>query len=70
MKLLTAIVGLTFLVPGMRVRTTSAASAVTQRAIPQTTLLVDTDDACRLTVDDQDEGVITPSQAKKIKVSG
>jgi multidrug efflux pump subunit AcrA (membrane-fusion protein) len=31
-------------------------------------VLVDTDDSCRLTVDDTDEGVITPDQSKKIKV--
>jgi hypothetical protein len=31
-------------------------------------MLVDTDDACRLTVDDQDEGVVTPAQSKKINV--
>ena len=32
-------------------------------------LLVDTDDACRLLIDDEDKGVITPAQSQKFKVS-
>lgn len=35
---------------------------------PTTVLLVDTDDSCRLTVDDEDEGVITPDKSQKIIV--
>jgi hypothetical protein len=31
-------------------------------------VMVDTDDSCRLTVDDRDEGIITPDHAKKISV--
>lgn len=49
--------------------TTHAAQSQTKKPVASTTiLLVDTDDSCRLTVDDQDEGVITPDQSKKIKV--
>lgn len=33
------------------------------------TLLVDTDDACRLVIDDEDKGVITPDKSQKFKVS-
>lgn len=50
-------------------QTKSSASGATQNAEKTAMLLVDTDDACRLTVDDQDEGLITPAQSKKIRVS-
>jgi hypothetical protein len=50
--------------------TGSAAHGQARKSEPQTTvLLVDTDDSCRLSVDDQDEGVITPAQAKKATIS-
>jgi hypothetical protein len=40
-----------------------------KKSAPATTvLLVDTDDSCRLTVDDLDEGMITPDKSKKISV--
>jgi hypothetical protein len=49
--------------------TLSAAQGQTRKPAPQTTaLLVDTDDSCRLTVDDQDEGVLMPAQPKKINI--
>jgi hypothetical protein len=49
-------------------QTKSSTSGTTQKGGKTTTLLVDTDDACRLTVDDIDEGVVTPDHAKKIDV--
>ena len=55
------------LVPLLFVTSTNAQA---RKSAPQTTvLLVDTDDACRLTVDDQDQGIITPAQSKKITIS-
>src|SRR5271157_2241537 len=43
-------------------------AAPTSRA-RTSTLLVDTDDTCRLVLDGNDQGVITPAQSKKIDVT-
>lgn len=47
-----------------------AADAQTEAksALPTSLILVDTDDSCRLMVDDVDEGIITPDQSKKVRV--
>lgn len=37
-------------------------------ANPKSVILVDTDDDCHLTIDDTDQGVVTPSQSKKVSV--
>lgn len=46
----------------------SANGQAKKPAPPTTVLLVDTDDTCHLTVDDEDEGIITPDAPKKINV--
>ncbi len=40
-----------------------------QSATKGAVLLVDTDDACRLLIDDEDKGLITPDKSQKFKVS-
>lgn len=66
MKIFIAILGLIILLPCTTSR--AARGQTSKSSKPMAVLLVDTDDSCRLTVDDQDEGVITPDQSKKINV--
>jgi len=46
----------------------ASAQSTTNAVAKTSTILVDTDDACRLSVDGSDEGVVTPDEVTKIKV--
>ena len=46
----------------------TSAQAAANAVVKTSTIVIDTDDACRLSVDGSDEGLVTPDQAVKIKV--
>lgn len=46
----------------------ASAQSTTNAVAKTSTILIDTDDACRLNVDGSDEGVVTPDEVTKIKV--
>lgn len=45
------------------------ASAPNQAPRPTSVLLIDTDDSCRLMIDDEDKGVISPDHSQKFKIT-
>ena len=46
----------------------ASAQSTTNAVAKTSTILIDTDDACRLSVDGSDEGVVTPDEVTKIKI--
>ena len=50
-------------------QTSSQSSQTKQPATKQAVLLIDTDDSCRLFVDGEDKGIVTPEQSQKFKVA-
>lgn len=53
---------------GVHAQTKAPDSSRTKASSRRTVLLVDTDDACRLSVDGEDQGVITPAESKKVNI--